>query len=48
VKTGPHSSITWTAEDDAMIVRMIMSGSSYPEIALAMGIGLEVQDISNR
>ena len=46
VKTGPHSS--WTAEDDAIIVRMIMHGSSYPEIALAMGIGLKVQVISNR
>ncbi len=48
VKTGPHSSITWAAEDDSTIVRMIMSSSSYPEIASAMGIGLKVQDISNR
>jgi hypothetical protein len=48
VKTGPHKSITWAAEDDSTIVRMIMSSSSYPEIASAMGMGLKVQDISNR
>ena len=45
VKTGPHSSITWTAEDDA---RMIVGCSSYPEIASAMGKGLRGQDINNR
>jgi molecular chaperone DnaK (HSP70) len=39
---------TWTAEEDAMIVSMIASGSSYAEIALAMDKGLGGKDINNR
>ena len=42
-----HSSITWTAEDDEMIVSMITGGSSYTEIASALGKRLEKNDISN-
>jgi ribosomal protein L18 len=42
-----HTSITWTAEDDEMIVSMITGGSSYTKIASALGKRLEKNDISN-
>ena len=42
-----HTSITWTAEDDKMIVSMITGGSSYTKIASALGKRLEKNDISN-
>ena len=46
VKTGRHSIIAWTAEDDETIVRMIVGGSSYAKIALALGHNYD--DIKNR
>ncbi len=46
--TQSKNRITWTVEDNATIVRMIVGGSAYAEIALAMGKGLERNDISNR
>ena len=33
MQAGRHSSITWTAEEDATIASMNMGGSSYAEIA---------------
>ena len=48
VQAGRHSSITWTAEDDATIVSMIVGVSSYAKIASAMGKGLRGKDINNR
>ncbi len=48
VQSGQHSSITWTAEDDATIVSMSPGGSSYTKIALALGQGLKKNDTSSR
>jgi hypothetical protein len=41
VQRGTQSSITWTAEVDATIMSMLGGGSSYTEIALALGKGLK-------
>ena len=46
VKTGRHSIIAWTAEDDETIMSMIAGGSSYAEIASALGHNYD--DIKNR
>jgi hypothetical protein len=43
-----HISITWTAEDDATIVIMIVGGSSYAEITSALCKCLKPKDITNR
>ena len=49
VQGGQHSSsFSWTAKDDAVIVRMNEGGSSYAEIASALGKGLNKNDIKNR
>ena len=48
MQAGRHSSITWTAEEDAMIASMNVGGSSYAEIASALGKGLRREDINNR
>ena len=48
VQVGRHSSITWTADVDAAIVRMRMDGVSYSEIASKLGDGLTKMDIYNR
>ena len=48
VKTGPKSSITWTADVTAMIVRMRMDGFSFAKIASESSDGLTNSDIKNR
>ena len=48
VKTGPHSSITWTAHVDATIVRMRTDDISFAKIASELGNGLTRYDILNR
>ena len=48
VQVGRHSSITWTADVDAAIVRMRTYGVSYSEIASKLGVGLTKMDIYNR
>ena len=48
VKTGPHSSITWTAHVDATIVRMRTDDISFAKIASKLGNGLKENDIKNR
>jgi chemotaxis protein histidine kinase CheA len=48
VKTGPHSSITWTADVDATIVRMRTDDISFAKIASKLGKGLKGVDIQNR
>ena len=48
VKTGPHSSITWTAHVDATIVRMRTDDISFAKIASKLGNGLKKNDIKNR
>ncbi len=48
MKEGVLSSITWTAKDDATIVSMIEGGSSYAQIATALGKGLKWSDFGNR
>ena len=48
VKTGPHSSITWTADVDATIVKMIADDVPCLKIASKLGNGLSENDIRNR
>jgi hypothetical protein len=48
VQPGIPSSITWTAEADATIVRMRTDGVSFPKIASELGNGLSKNDIKNR
>jgi hypothetical protein len=48
VKTGPHSSITWTADVDAMIVRMRTDDISFAKIASKLGNCLKKNVIKNR
>ena len=48
VQVGRHSSITWTADVDAAIVRMRTDGVSYSKIASKLGDGLTKMDIYNR
>jgi len=48
VKTGPKSSIIWTADVDVMIVRMRTDGFSFAKIASESGNGLTNSDIKNR
>ena len=48
VQVGRHSSITWTADVDAAIVRMRTYGVSYSKIASKLGDGLTKMDIYNR
>ena len=47
-KSGPRSSITWTADIDATIVSMKEGGSSFANIASKLGNGLKKNDIQNR
>jgi hypothetical protein len=39
---------TWTTEDDEAIMSVIVGGSTYAEIALALGKGQKWSDISKR
>ena len=48
VKVGRKSSITWTADVDAAMVRMRTDGDSFPKIASELGNGLSTNDIQNR
>ena len=48
VPTGFPSRITWTAEDDATIVRMRAEDISFAKIASELGNGLKRNDIKNR
>ncbi len=48
MQAGRHSSIAWTAEEDATIVSMNVGDSSYAEIVSALGEGLRREDINNR
>ncbi len=48
VQTGFPSHITWTAEDDATIVRMRAEDISFAKIASELGNGLKSNDITNR
>ena len=48
VKTGPHSSITWTADVDATIVRMRTDDISFAKIASKLGNCLKKNVIKNR
>jgi hypothetical protein len=48
VQAGRRSSITWTAEDDATIVRMRTDGFTFAKIASELGNGLTNSDIKNR
>jgi IS30 family transposase len=48
VKPGQKSSITWTEDDDASIVRMRADDISYAKIASKLGKGLKRNDIKNR
>ena len=48
VKTGPKSSIIWTADVDVMIVRMRTDDISFAKIASKLGNGLTRNDILNR
>jgi hypothetical protein len=48
VQTGFPSRFTWTAEDDATIVRMRTDGESFPKIASELGNDLASHDIMNR
>jgi hypothetical protein len=45
---GVAVSTTWTVEDNEAITSMIPGGSTYTEIALAMGKGLKWSDIQSR
>ena len=47
-KTGPRSSITWTADVDATIGKMRTDGISFAKIASELGNGLKDNDIKNR
>jgi hypothetical protein len=48
VQAGRHISITWTAEDDAAIVRMRTDGDSFTKIASELGGGLTNSDIKKQ
>ena len=48
VQRGIPSSITWTEDVDASIVRMRTDGDSFPKIASELGNGLAENDIKNR
>ena len=48
VKTGLHSSIIWTTDVDATIVRMRTDDISFAKIASKFGYGLKKNDIKNR
>ena len=48
LQNGRPSCITWTAEVDEEITRMIADGYSYPEIASELGNGLKTNDIDKR
>jgi len=48
VPTGFPSRITWTAEDDATIVRMRAEDISFAKIESELGNGLKRNDIQNR
>ena len=48
VKGGPHSSINWTADVDASIVRMRADDITFAKIASKLGNGLKRNDIKNR
>jgi hypothetical protein len=48
VQSGPQSSITWTDDVDASIVRMRADEISYAKIASKLGNGLVRNDIINR
>ena len=48
VQRGIPSSITWTEDVDASIVRMRTDGDSFPKIASELGKGLASHDIKNR
>ena len=46
--TQSKISFAWTVEDNEAITSMIPGGSTYTEIALAMGKGLKWSDIQSR
>ena len=48
VQAGWHSSITWTVEVDKAITCMIADNSTYTNIALELGNGLNRSEIFNR
>ena len=48
VKAGRHSNITWTADVNALIVRMRADDISFAKIASKLGNGLKENDIKNR
>jgi hypothetical protein len=48
VQGGFPSRFIWTADVDAMIVRMRTDGDSFPKIASELGNGLASHDIMNR
>ena len=48
VQSGVPSSISWTEDVDATIVRMRTDGDSFPKIASELGNGLAENDIKNR
>jgi membrane-associated HD superfamily phosphohydrolase len=48
VKGGPHSSINWTVDVDASIVRMRADDITFAKIASKLGNGLKRNDIKNR
>ena len=47
MQPGETSSITWTADVDAAILRMRTDGDSFPKIASELGNGLKKDDIRN-
>ena len=47
-KSGPRSSITWTADIDATIGKMRTDDFSFAKIASKLGNGLKRNDIQNR
>ena len=48
VRKGPQSRITWTAELDGAITRMITDRNSYHKIAPELGNGLTGNGVNNR
>ncbi len=48
LQVGHKSSITWTADVDAMIVRMRAEDVSFSDIASKLGNGLKKNDNKNR
>ena len=48
MQKGRHIIITWTAEVDDVITRMIADRYSYAKIALELGNDLNTNDIKNR